>query len=143
MEEPPEFATLFLILPNAELLLPTVRSRMFFISIENHSGERNLTVLYDKSRAEEIDPEKFLQASPSERLQLVSAIINTKDKKAAINFIDALEMKYAHAIIQGTLPNKQTVNFLGELLRCRRYLSTRSPSLKLILEHICLATFRT
>ena len=116
-EEPAPHTHFFLTIPDPALLLPTMRSRVMLHKLDDASGEGS-------DHASE-----FLAASPAQRLELMQKLIADKDKQKALYFIDSLET-YLYA--------KKHVSQLPELLVVRRYLRGRSPSVKLILEHLSM-----
>jgi DNA polymerase III delta prime subunit len=127
-EEPTEGTHFFIIMPNADMLLPTLRSRLIVVQNENNE-EGNV----GKNFAQ-----KFLKATPAERLILVADILEEKDKAKTGELIDNLIIelrKKKHGILEHT---KNSTKLLNELLTLRSYSTDRSPSLKLILEHISL-----
>lgn len=116
-EEPTPNTHFFIILPTAEALLPTLRSRTLIVSgsQENGSGEA----------------EKFLKLAVPERLAMAAEISEAKDKARSIGLINDL-------IVSLGKGKSRDPAVLQELLKMRGYLNDRSPSLKLILEHISL-----
>lgn len=131
-EEPGEGNHFFIITPNADLLLPTLKSRLQIIreSFSSKDLPANKAARY------------FIQSSPAERLAQIKELMDeisdeTKTKSDAV----ALSI----AIIQELKKKKPTENWTAkdaeifkELLICTDYLSARSSSTKMILEHIAL-----
>lgn len=116
-EEPTLHTHFFIIAPSAELFLPTFKSRVMVV---RGSDE---TASYPESV-------HFIKASHAERLKIAEEIAEAKDKVRALNLIDG---------ILHTLHSKNPdPSILTELLMCRNYLNDRSPSFKLLLEHISL-----
>lgn len=120
-EEPTANTHFFLVIPTRWLLLPTVISRLYVIGGEPLSEARS-----------DISPSDFLAATITERLNLVTALIEKKDKTAAFVFIDSL-IQYVHYI-----SSQEKYSILSELIYARRYLNDRAASLKIILEHLAL-----
>jgi DNA polymerase III gamma/tau subunit len=118
-EEPTPNTHFFLLIYSKELLAPTVRSRVQIISAENTFEKQ------DMSQAK-----SFIQASSAERLKMVADIVEEKDREAAIKLVDNL----IH-VLHGKKSDPET---LKNLLHCRGYLQDRSPSVKLLLEHLAL-----
>jgi DNA polymerase III delta prime subunit len=116
-EEPTPHTHFFMIVPSAEVFLPTLRSRTVIISQHNDTSSVSA------------ETKEFLHASKDSRLKMIEEIIEEKDKARAIGLIDGL-LKALHS--------KASPQILQELLKCRMYLHDRSPSLKLLLEHISL-----
>lgn len=120
LEEPVFGAHVFLITENSENLLPALRSRLEKIKIPKNN-------LSDKKGC------SFLEKSPAERLSFISKIVEDKDKDGAILLLNEIE---------SALYSKGDISkyffIFKEIEKCRFYLSGRSPSLKLILEHLSL-----
>lgn len=121
-EEPPVHTHFFLILSSGEKLLPTLRSRVQVIS-----------KCEDKISAEQA--KAFLNASAPKRLELIKDMVEHKDKAAAKAFLNELE----YYVYEQNL--KENAELLKEIQQLRSYLDGRSPSVKMILEHISLTSF--
>jgi DNA polymerase III delta prime subunit len=107
-EEPPERTHFFLLTPQAKSLLPTLLSRV-------HTLGENVDLESDKAK-------KFLAGDISERLKAISSIVKNKDKEKARNLVSALS-----ALIKDE-----------RLVEAEKFLSGRSPSVKIILEHLAV-----
>lgn len=119
-EEPSAGTHFFIITNSADVFLPTLRSRVIVVEDDGKTDAQKALI------------QKFRSSLMAERMNMIAPIIEEKDKAAAGNFIDGL-------IIE--LSKKQTAesaSLLKELLQMRSYLADRSPSLKLILEHIAV-----
>jgi len=116
LEEPTSDTHFFLITQNTQSLLPTLKSRLHVVStgLQGHPGEG----------------EKFLGANMPDRLKLIKEIIEDKDKNNAIRFLDDLEVSLYNM--------KADASVFEEIQKCRSYLNDRSPSVKMILEHIAM-----
>lgn len=129
-EEPVEGAHFFLIMPNVEVLMPTLRSRLVVVDRTAQGSDGSQSNSEFKSLAK-----KFLLAGAAERLGLVKNIIEEKDKSKAIDFVTALEQALAARLKNAPTENAES---LSEILRVKKYLHDRAPSVKLLLEHLCL-----
>jgi hypothetical protein len=116
-EEPTPQTHFFIIAPSSEIFLPTVKSRVMVVS----HADSNAT--YKESN-------DFIKLTIPERLKIVDGIVEAKDKVRALNLIDGL--------IHNLHSKKPQPFEVQELVMCRMYLTDRSPSLKLLLEHISL-----
>jgi len=125
-EEPTENTHFFILLPSAEILLPTLRSRLFISKIETGSEDESLA-------------KKFIKASQKERLDLVKELIEEKDKAGAINLINQIEKIFAGEKNIKKM-SKEDILFFENLNKLRGYLNDRAPSSKIILEHLSLVT---
>lgn len=121
VEEPTPRTFFFFIVPRAELLLPTLRSRLMMVpgGAEPNSGEAG--------RA-------FIAKSPTLRLAHVAPIIEAKDREAAKALMVALEF----ALAEKTPKSARDRALYEKILLYRGYLSDRAPSLKMMLEDLAL-----
>jgi len=128
LEEPTKDSHFFLITPYPGLVLPTVRSRLIYI--ENK-----------KSKEENTFAKKFIQASKSERLEMVALLVKDikdekKDKNEAIKLLQGIE-RYIYELYRKDRHSKYT-NVLKDVEKSLSYMNDRSSSLKILLEHIAL-----
>jgi hypothetical protein len=85
--------------------------------------------------------EKFLKASLPERMKMIESLTKAKTeekpkaKEDARIFLESLEHALYKATPKVTFPVAEA---LQNVLTAKRYLSDRSPSLKLLLEHLAL-----
>lgn len=128
LEEPTKNTYFFLIVPPADILLPTLRSRLFQLAAPASHPER---------RDGEKLAREFLGMNMQGRLAYVKKITDSKDKQRAIELIGGLELVIRN---EDSLMDKETVRVLRELAKTREYLHDRSSSLKLLLEHVSLVT---
>ncbi len=129
LEEPTEGTKFFFITRNGEILFPTVRSRMQVIRIlevETNFASIDSGIL-------------FLAASIPERLKQIERYTKAKTddkpraKEEARVFLIALELAtYAKG------ENMRYAIALEDILTAKRFLSDRSPSVKILLEHLAL-----
>ncbi len=123
-EDPVPNVHFFFLIPTLQGILPTLRSRFSIIDI----GYDTASV----SRAK-----KFLATSPADRLKLdfIEAFIEDKDKAEIGAFLNELESVVADRVSKG-------VTSLGavarDIIQARSFLQSRSPSVKMIIEHMCL-----
>ena len=126
-EEPAENTHFFLILPSAEILLPTLRSRLEHIKM----GDSD----------EETQAGKFLKMDKIERLNFVKPFFaeEEKDRKGAADFLVSLE-KEIYRKTSVTKMDEAERTALSQIGKCLLWMGSRSPSVKKILEYICLIT---
>ncbi len=127
LEEPNSNSHFFIIMPTSEILLPTLRSRLYIInSFEN---KHNPEILNEVN--------KFLKLSKKEKVTFVDEIAkNISDEK--INKIYAIEFLSA---LESTLYKRdhlKNTKILGAIIKARDYMNDRSPSVKQLLEYIAL-----
>lgn len=123
-EEPTRDTHFFLVISDAEMLLPTLRSRLIVISYGNADADTSFA-------------KTFLQGDVVERFAAVKTMIENKDRLAAAAFLGALEI-LLHASARGPEKIGEYDFAFSEIANCRAYLRGRAPSLKLILEHLVL-----
>ncbi len=123
-EEPIQGNYFFLITNEEKNILPTLRSRMAYLNMREVSNKE------DDSFGR-----KFLKSNIADRMILISKIVEDKDKNEAKKLIRSVigairdEYKDEKSLIR-------MVPVLEDLIRSDDYLSDRSPSIKMILEHM-------
>ncbi|MDP3734938.1 MAG: hypothetical protein Q8R39_00745 [bacterium] len=127
-EEPGVGTHFFLVVPTAEVLLPTLRSRAALFDA------REIGAAASDAYADEIPPEAFLESLPGRRLEILKSLITAKDAPCAARFLASIE-RALHAR-SGEMITHENVFYFETLARCRSYLRDRSPSVKMILEYI-------
>lgn len=120
-EEPHAGNHFFLIIPEEGILIPTLRSRMMLISSQS-----------EKTSSLKVGKE-FLKSTLPDRLSIIKGIAEEKDKTAAKALICSLQT-VLHSTKEADLA--RNAGILTDLLKAESYLSDRSPSVKMILEHI-------
>jgi DNA polymerase III delta prime subunit len=124
LEEPQEGTTFVLLVPHGSLL-PTVKSRMLKYEKQPTAQKKVLG-----------SPAAFLNASGKERSDLIAKMLKDDEgvKERVRDFINALEAELA---AQKSSPKQR--QGLEDLAMVRNYLGDRSPSLKMLLEHLALS----
>ena len=134
IEEPTEHTHFFFLVRNSAMFLPTVRSRVQVISPKTEVTSR-------ESGGENSDAHAFFRSSIPERFKIIARMTKAKAddkseaKEEARDFLTALERTLAKKL------NDEDYRFarsLEDVLYAERELSGRSPSLKLLLEHLAL-----
>jgi len=145
-EEPTRGTYLFLLMPSSENILPTLRSRLMVIKNLGVSPPSKLGGDTPKF-SPKFFAEDFLKASLPERLKLIKVFLPKKkedkvDKARVIDFLNELEQflyqdfeKQKTTIWSLSLSSEKEIIF-SEIRQCRSYLNDRSPSVKMILEHL-------
>ncbi|MBU6430792.1 MAG: hypothetical protein KGJ58_00710 [Patescibacteria group bacterium] len=139
-EEPSGGAVFFLIISSASILLPTLRSRMIIMNFNRvlRSSEAG-----QSEKSEDIfDAKKFIKSSIVERLAMAK---NISDKIAdeeisrsvAADFLNGVEKELAGRAGKGGV-KKEDIFMFNEIDKCRNYGGDRSPSIKMLLEHIAV-----
>ncbi len=133
-EEPTKNTHLFLIMPSIETILPTLCSRLLLIK---HSEVQPPNGSLGGSTSK-LEVGGFLKASLSERLEMIKVFLpKSKEDKVSkaevISFLNDLE-KFLYE--SDRIVNSEVENVFSEIRQCRSYLNDRSPSVKMILEHL-------
>lgn len=122
LEEPSTDTTFYIFIPNKDILFETILSRCWVV---DRAGKK-----------ESFDQEwikKFLKSSISDRFSLTAPIIASKDKNKAIQFLNNLE-----SVLYRSLEKRSSLaGLFEEILESKKFLQSRSPSVKMIIEHIC------
>ena len=122
LEEPPKNVHFYILIPSLHTLLPTVRSRL------SYGGN-----VAEKDAYETLVTE-YLQANTQQRLTLVEPFITNKERNQARKFLQSLERRLHD---EGIEKNKILLN---EIYYIRQYLTDRSSSVKMLLEHLVACT---
>ncbi|NQV88427.1 MAG: hypothetical protein HQ402_02650 [Parcubacteria group bacterium] len=127
-EEPTPKTHFFILTSSSEVYLPTLKSRMVVISRKTvgdlESGDRKTA-------------EEFLKTSQAKRISMFVEVIEEKNKQKAIEFLNALEVVFREKVNMKKISPEHILVF-EQIIKCRSYLNDRSPSVKMLLEHICL-----
>ena len=127
-EEPTPGTYFFIIASTSAFLLSTLRSRLFI---------EKLGIVESGAT---IDAEKFLKSPPSKRLSMIQPLFKEGTEKAqALAFLTDVEV----ALHEMLAKNKESAESLAELLKLKRYVFDRAPSLKMILEYLSLSLPRS
>ena len=128
-EEPNEYAHFFLIIPSEELLLPTLRSRLFMVrGTMSWEGDAKI----NKNLV------NFISSSKAERLAIVDKLAadisdDKKPKSAALDFCNDLSRCLRDDGIE------KNAAALAALAQTESYLRDRAPSVKQLLEYVALS----
>ena len=122
--EEPQRGTAFILLVPHGVLLPTLRSRML--------SYPRLQAPSSKSQTSS----KFLKLNKKERSEFVAKLLKDEEgaKEKARELINALERELSKKI-----KNPDAREALQDIGRVRDYLRDRSPSLKMLLEHLAVS----
>lgn len=124
LEEPQPGVVFYLLFPHGSLL-PTVKSRLMpYTTVQG--------VPLDKEAGRQA--KAFLKAAGKARSDMVAALLkdDVDVKERVLNFVNALEAEVYRA-----QPGAHAA--LADLARVRDYLRDRSPSNKMLLEHLALS----
>lgn len=123
LEEPTPNTHFFITAPGSAMLLPTLRSRLSFVS-------------FDETVRESDEVKKFLKASPDVRLKIMEKFKDAENetkKSELLFFLDEIEKE-----LGGKTLSKENASVLKELLELKKYLFDRAPSVKMIAEYLAL-----
>lgn len=124
LEDPKSNIRFFIFTKNRNIFIPTVCSRLVIVSCEQNE---------DLEEQSEQFAEKFISAKINERLKLVELLIKNKDKIKTLKLLDGLEK-----LFYKNNNNGKHNKLLTDIIDFRRYLNGSSPSVKNILEYLCL-----
>ena len=114
-EEPPSGTYFFLVISSVGILLPTLMSRV---------------AVLDKGRTSVVEEDlgaKFVNSTLPQRMKIVSKIAKDKNKEEA------------KALVASVL--RRSRNNAEDLLKIEKYLATRSPSIKMLLEYLAIMVY--
>jgi len=133
IEEPKDNTHFFLVVPNASLLLDTIRSRSHIIK----------TFLEEELEIEK-EVNKFLNSNFKDKLEIIGKIVKSHEDNEGGTlrfhttlFLNYLE-KYFHEKLKNNINDKNIVKILEEINEKRKYLSIPGSSSKMILENIAI-----
>ena len=131
-EEPPEGTYLFLILPNAGGLLPTLRSRVHVLGAPAASPATR-----------QAEAAAFMKAGKEARSALIKRLASGKDEETrranrdeTLRIVNGMEAA-AYAALKESSGASVTA-FLSDIATVRGYLYDRSAPVRMILEHLSL-----
>lgn len=129
-EEPTIGTHFFIILPRAEMLIPTLRSRVLVIS-RNIAHKDDTAVL----------AQKFLDASLADRFAIVKKMAEKKagetiDRELFRTLLDHIERIF-YTRTAGKR-DETTTHIFREIFQAKTYLADRGASPKMLLEHIAM-----
>ena len=136
-EDPSPNVHFFVVMPSADGILPTLRSRFFIIP---HKSKYKTKKTHSEKT---ISAKEFLENTSASRLIMIKGIVEEKEKDKALALLNDLEMELHVKLIESVeapsgINSKQIAEFLEEIGRGKQYLHDRSSSVKLILEHVAL-----
>lgn len=124
-EEPQPGTTFILLVPHGTLI-STLRSRMLPYP----------EVLKTESTSE---ARKFLQGSQKDRSVYITKILKDDDVREPVReFLGGLEAEL-YKLVQKKKGDKELLNGLTDIARVRSYTNDRSPSFKMLLEHLAIS----
>lgn len=134
IEEPSTNSHFFIIVPNSQILLDTIISRVHVIKTIEEQNELNQKNTKD-----------FITSPKVKRIDMIAKMIDTHEddvgsggiRYSAIKFINGLE-NIIYEKWKSDKNNKELQFSLEELSKAREYLSLPGSSVKMVLEHIAL-----
>ena len=145
-EEPAPGVHFFLITPSSHILLDTLRSRLSLFKTPTQPppypvGAGAPLVLRLGRDEEGVNAKEFLALNKSARLKFIEKMIKKAGenknelKEEANNLLNGLETFFFRA---GPEKLKNLDFEIKEILKCRKYLSDRGASVKMLLEHLAV-----
>lgn len=125
-EEPTVGTHFFIILPRAEILLPTLRSRVQVVSGTDSVMSQEAYKF----------AEKFFLATLEDRFAMIKKLVEKKDRELFRVILDHLE-RIVRERTKGKYDESSARTF-NELYKTKEYLASRGSSPKMLLEHIAM-----
>jgi DNA polymerase III delta prime subunit len=136
--EEPQGGTVFILLVPHGVLLPTVRSRMMeWEGKPEFGGQNSLVDVPARGTTRGLFEQQipaFLKGSQKDRSDFIAKLLKEEDKEKVRDFINALEAELYKKVAD---PHARAA--LQDIALVRDYLRDRSPSLKMLLEHLALS----
>ena len=134
LEEPAPNTHFFIIIPNASILLDTIRSRAHIVKFDS-----------SENKPKDKDAHSFIASNKNERIEYITEMIKRNKESVgsgglrseAIELINGIERAF-HLKLKTQKENKEVQFILEELSSAREFLGTPGASVKMILEHIAL-----
>jgi len=129
-EEPTVGTHFFIILPRAEMLLPTLLSRVLVVSGGGAPEDEAKKIA-----------EKFIDASLEDRLAIAKKLADKKDRDTVDRELFRRMLDHIERILYTRMPGKPsdtTSNIFSEIFQAKTYLANRGSSPKMLLEHIAI-----
>lgn len=130
LEEPTVGTHFFFVLPTTSMLLPTIFSRV--VLIQTHESAHSTC-----SGQADVLAKKFSESPVAERLKIAKVLSESEDRGVSRDFVNALERYWYSKVGSKNLADYH--KWFGSIAKCRSYLSDRSPSVKMLLEHLVLS----
>ncbi|MBI3632920.1 MAG: hypothetical protein HY226_01360 [Candidatus Vogelbacteria bacterium] len=133
LEEPLSGNHIFLFVPKAQALLPTILSRLIVVA-----GNRSIPP------ETKVFVEEFIRSSFTGRMVMVEKFLkeNDNDESSKLRHrtkevFSQIEKNFAESILDQTgIGVNTTTKFLSELITIEKYLDDPAPSVRLILEYV-------
>jgi DNA polymerase III delta prime subunit len=145
-EEPAKGVIFVLLVPHG-VLLPTLRSRFLAWPQQNFPSAHLGSLPDNKAGSQRERPENsaeaFMRAPSKDRSAQIALLLKDEEniKERIRSFLDALEAKlYAQLNVRPRRSNtKEVREGLEDIAKVRSYVGDRSPSFKMLLEHLATA----
>ena len=129
-EEPTAGTHFFFVVPRADTILATLKSRVVFFDAQDFS---------EKKKEEGAIAEKFLQSTRSERFAMIKKITETKKDVPINREMVRIILDHLERILYTRLAGKKdTTSIFHEIYQAKNYLADRGSSPKMLLEHLAI-----
>ena len=137
LEEPQEGTTFIFLVPHGALIA-TLKSRMLEYEKPRLAQKKVLGSAPPQPDHFSAQAAAFLRASGKERSEFITKLLKNEEgvKERVRDFINALE---AQCVAQKAMQKPEGRQALQDIAMVRGYLADRSPSLKMLLEHLALS----
>ena len=120
----------FFVVPRADTILATLKSRVVFFDAQDFS---------EKKKEEGAIAEKFLQSTRSERFAMIKKITETKKDVPINREMVRIILDHLERILYTRLAGKKdTTSIFHEIYQAKNYLADRGSSPKMLLEHLAI-----
>lgn len=143
-EEPTEGTHFFIILPRAEILLPTLRSRVLVVLGEEKTmTDEAKTLAHQNFDGQNLGglAEKFLDATLENRFVIIKKLAEKKDRGTVDRELFRRMLDHIERILHARTKGKRdgaSATVFNEIHQAKNYLSTPGASPKMLLEHIAI-----
>lgn len=128
-EDPTPDTHFFILTPSAKFLIPTLRSRLTSLALNNEVGQRK-----KMERACESPGQDFLKKTLRERMAMATKIAKEEyGKQHATELIESL-ITHIRSMSKNKMHTESDARTLHRLIKYREYLFGTSPSVKMIVE---------
>jgi DNA polymerase III delta prime subunit len=132
-EEPSSDTTFYVCAEATEIFLPTVLSRFYVVEFaDGMTAKEKIEERKGKEKGG-VPMKEFLSSPIARRIELLEPIISEKDKSAAEDFLNRLEQSLKDLSVKMTVGQ---AGIFEEIFSARRFIRSRAPSIKMILEHL-------
>jgi len=145
--EEPQPGTTFVLLVSHGTIIPTLRSRMLPYPVSAQHIAPKKVLGSPVSRKAALGPDSFseqcvasfLKGNSKVRSEMITKLLKDDDVREPVReLLQGLEAEL-HKHLQKSKGNKEVLEGLSDIAKVRSYANDRSPSFKMLLEHLVIA----